>query len=92
MLLVQPSVHSSNYCSIYLLLNQLGLPAESLILNKDHIYWTQSNDIVIYYVSRNDRDDLLTLPLPSNNMIILVTTPGLQPFPKNWLHSNMYNL
>ena len=66
----------------YLLLHLLGLPAESLTLDKDRIYWTQSDDTVVYYVLRNDRDNLLTLPLPSNNSVILATSPGLQQYPQ----------
>ena len=57
MLLVQLSVHSFMYSSIYILLYLLGLPAVTLVT--DRIYWTQSDDNVIYYASRNERDNII---------------------------------
>ena len=35
-------------------------------------------------ISQEIIDNLLTLHLPSNNSVILATSPGLQLFPKNW--------
>lgn len=59
----------------------LGLPATSIALDEQRIYWTNSTSTTIYYVERSDVDTLLTLESSVAGAIVITTSPGTQQLP-----------
>ena len=61
--------------------SSLGLPATSITLDEQRIYWTNSIFTTIYYVERSNVNTLLTLESSVTDAIIIATSPGTQQFP-----------
>ena len=59
----------------------VGLPATSITLDEQRIYWTNSSFTTIYYVERTDVNTLLTLESSVTDAIIIATSPGTQQLP-----------
>ena len=73
----------------YLFLSK-GLPADSLALDEQHIFWSSDdNPSLVFYVARSNRSFLGTLVSSTIGSVIFTLSPGQQPLPP--AGNDMYN-
>ena len=59
-----------------------GLPADSLALDEQRIYWSNDNNsFLVFYVLRNNRSSLGILTSSATGSVIFALSPGQQPLP-----------
>ena len=81
-MLIQVRCHDYRYHDYRCYVIVTGLPCDSLALDEDRVYWTENGLAVVFYVTRDDRNSLLSYSVPNRDSVIVSSSPGVQQLPQ----------
>ena len=81
-MLIQVCYHDYHYHDYHCYVIVTGLPCDSLALDEDRVYWTENGLAVVFYVTRDDRNSLLSYSVPNRDSVIISSSPGVQQLPQ----------
>ena len=81
-MLIQVCYHDYHYHDYRCYVIVAGLPCDSLALDEDRVYWTENGLAVVFYVTRDDRNSLLSYSVPIRDSVIISSSPGVQQLPQ----------